>query len=89
MEPDSYNLVLPRSLYGDDINGNTNADPMTQSCHVQLGSSDMISFSIQKCIFTKSDVMTNSKIATNNGAFYGPERGCELNSINYMEQMFK
>ena len=78
MEPASYNLALPRSLYGDDINGNTHADPMTQSCHVQLGSSDLMSSSIQGCIPTKSDVMmmmTNSMITTNNGAFSMGQRG--------------
>ena len=31
MEQGSYNLSLPRSLYGDDINGNTSNMMMTQS----------------------------------------------------------
>ena len=42
LEQGSYNLSLPRTLYGDDINGNSHADPMTQSCHIPLQGSDHV-----------------------------------------------
>lgn len=64
MEQGSYNLSLPRSLYGDDINGNSHADPMTQSCHIQLGSSEMMSSSMHG----GGMMMTNSMVMTQNGS---------------------
>ena len=67
MEPKSYNLSLPRSLYGDDINGNSRADPMTQSCYVQLGSSDMMSSSMHGGAGGMM-MMSNSMIMMNNGS---------------------
>ena len=69
MEQKSYNLSLPRSLYGDDINGNSHADPMTQSCYVQLGSSDMMSSSLHGG--AGGIMMSNSMIMTNNGSSVG------------------
>ena len=67
MEQGSYNLSLPRSLYGDDINGNTHADPMTQSCHIQLGASDTMSSSTHG----GGMMMTNSMVMMPNGSMIG------------------
>ena len=72
MEQGSYNLSLPRSLYGDDINGNSHhtTDPMTQSCYVQLGGSSTSSDTIMSSSLhgggsvMHPNNMTNSMIMT-------------------------
>ena len=73
IEPKSYNLSLPRSLYGDDINGNSHADPMTQSCYVQMSSSDMMSSSMHGGL--NDLMMSNSMIMTNNGSIVMGNKG--------------
>ena len=73
IEPKSYNLSLPRSLYGDDINGNSHADPMTQSCYVQMSSSDMMSSSVHGGL--NNFMMSNSMIMTNDGSILVGDRG--------------
>ena len=73
IEPKSYNLSLPRSLYGDDINGNTHADPMTQSCYVQMSSSDMMSSSMHGGL--NNFMMSNSMIMTNDGSNLLSDKG--------------